>query len=573
MNVERWNTHEIAFTASKNYANPFRDVALTGTFTHANSGKSITVNGFYDGDSTWRVRFLPTELGAWNYVTKSADSGLDGKVGNITCIAPTKPYLHGPLSAQGYHFVHTDGTRRFLLSTRMSCHLSPRSEWEKAIDYLKSHCVNRILFIMGGVHGTVKELYGEGPDFWRYNIEKFQAIDTFIDALRRKDILASPYFYYFNDKVQQKLTPEQDRAYIRYGMARFGAYANVMPVLSNEVDQKFTDRRGQYDLASHDWANEMGEYLKQLAVFGVPVAVHNPMETEHAIRPGFYTLLKDWPFPWTDFMLRQAQLAALSTAPFLSDDIPEQKAPIYNVRGYSRHNQLLIDLRRFGVPVINEEPGYEMEGRTAKPNSKSEGKAYTSEINLRPWNSQTSDTLIPTFWTAVTAGGYVMWGHISTYEMDNPLPGIQKSVTPKRLKILHDFVTELPYWEMEPANEVVSPGEVTVEGKPYRMNFCLAKPGEVYLIFSLNGGALTVTLAAGNTYGVTQMDPRTGNRINLGQVAGGEQTISISDKEQVFLFRYSYHSLCYKMRNTPAARRRSLLLLDGTVIGFKDAST
>jgi len=103
---------------------------------------SITVNGFYDGDSTWRVRFMPTELGVWDYVTKSADSGLDGKVENIMCIAPTEPYLHGPLSAQGYHFAHADGTRRFLLSTRMSCHLSPRSEWEEAIDYLKSHCVN-----------------------------------------------------------------------------------------------------------------------------------------------------------------------------------------------------------------------------------------------------------------------------------------------------------------------------------------------------------------------------------------------------------------------------------------------
>ena len=41
-------------------------------------------------------------------------------------------------------------------------------------------------------------------------------------------------------------------------MARFSAYCNVLPVLSNEVDQKFTDRRGQYDPGSYIWANEMG---------------------------------------------------------------------------------------------------------------------------------------------------------------------------------------------------------------------------------------------------------------------------------------------------------------------------
>ncbi len=531
MKIERWDTCEFSFEASEEYENPFTDVELTGTFTHAQSGETITVNGFYDGGSTWRVRFMPTEPGEWSCVTKSTDPGLDGKAGEVVCVEPTKPYLHGPLRAKGYHFCHDDGTYRFLISTRMSCPYTSPEVWKRMVDFLKAHGINRVFFIMGGIGGTVKELYGDGPDFWRYNLRKFQSIDAFIDAMRQADILASPYFYYFNDREQRKMTPEQDKAYIRYGMARFGAYANVMPVLSNEVDQKFTERKGQYDLASHDWGNEMGTYMSELAVFGVPVAVHNPMETDNAINPGFYTLLQDWPFPWTDFMLRQAQVAALSTAPALRDDIPEQKAPIYNVRGYSRHNQLFIDLRRFGIPMINEEPGYEMYGRSATPKN--------GKINLRPWNSQTPDTLVPTFWTAVAAGGYVMWGHYDTYEMDDPLPGMKRSPTPEYLKILHDFVTELPYWEMEPMNDLVSPNDEIVEGKPYRMNFCLAKPGKIYLIFSLNGGTLKVNLASGNTYKVTQMDPRTGERSDLGEVAGGEQSISVSGKEQVLLIQSS----------------------------------
>jgi hypothetical protein len=360
-------------------------------------------------------------------------------------------------------------------------------------------------------------------------VYKFQAIDRFIDALRRADILASPYFYYFNDGIQRAMTPEQDKAYLRYGMARFGTYANVLPVLSNEVEQKFTTRRGQYDLASHTWANETGTYLKELAVFGLPVTVHDPMETDNAINPGFYTLLQDWPFPWTDYMLRQAQVAALSTAPELRDDIPEQKEPIYTPRGYARHNQLLIDLRRFGQPVINEEPGYEMEGRTAFPNS--------TEVNLRPWNSQSPDTLVPTFWTAAMAGGYVMWGNYATYWFKNPLPGIQRSETPRRLKILHDFMTSLPYWEMEPANDLVSSAERMVQGRGYRTNFCLAKPGQVYALFSLYGGEIAVTLAEGAAYQATQLDPRTGEQTDLGQVDGGVQAISVAGQEQAVVLR------------------------------------
>src|SRR4030095_14823987 len=147
---------------------------------------------------------------------------------------------------------------------------------EEVIQFLKEHRINRVFFIMGGRHGTIKGLYGEGlsgPDFDSYNVEKFQAIDAFIDALRQAGILASPYFYYFNDGVLRGMTLEQARAYIRSGMARFGAYTNVMPVLSNEIEQKYTVRSIErmdkhYDPRSHTWGNEVGPYLAALSVFG-----------------------------------------------------------------------------------------------------------------------------------------------------------------------------------------------------------------------------------------------------------------------------------------------------------------
>lgn len=532
MDIQRWDTFEIAHQAQNQHIYPFRFVDFTGTFTHLQSNQSIQINGFYDGDSTWRMRFMPTELGAWRYTTASNDPGLDGQQGHFTCVEATASYLHGPVSTRGFHFFHADGTPRLLLSTRLSCHFCPPDEWAEAIEFLKAHDINRVLFIMGGVHGTVHQLFGEtkegeAPDFFRYNMEKFRAIDTFIDGLRRAGLLAAPYFYYFNDRIQRAMTPEQDRAYLRYGMARFGAYCNVLPVLSNEVDQKFTDRRGEYELESHTWANEMGAYLKQLSKFGAAVTVHNPMETEYATNPGFYTLLRDWPFSWTDYMLRQAQVAALSSAPEISDDIPEAKDAVYNIRGYARHNQLLIDLRRFNVPVINEETGYEMEGYGPFPDA--------GKINLRPWNSQTADSLIPTFWGSIAAGGYVMWGNFATYWMSDPLSGLQRSNTPKHLKILHDFVMAIPYYEMEPDNELVSPNAVAFDGTEFRSNFCLAKKGEYYLILSLASGEFTIALEEGTTYTITQLDPRTGTQQNLGESEGGLQTLSVDGIEQVIL--------------------------------------
>lgn len=43
--------------------------------------------------------------------------------------------------------------------------------------FLKAHRINRVFFMMGGVAGSFKDLYGDGGDFSRYNVEKFRASD------------------------------------------------------------------------------------------------------------------------------------------------------------------------------------------------------------------------------------------------------------------------------------------------------------------------------------------------------------------------------------------------------------
>jgi len=215
-----------------------------------------------------------------------------------------------------------------------------------------------------------------------------------------------------------------------------------------------------------------------VAVFGVPVTVHNPMETRTARNPGFFSLLLDWPFRWAAYQLRQIQVGALGAAPAMDDDTNEPNDPVYHARAFARHNELLIRLRRFGVPVINEEPGYEMQG-------------------AHPWNSQSSLTVRQTFWTATVAGAYTMWGNAATYEGNDPLPDMKQSAVPGFLRTLADTIEALPYWEMEPMNEMVEPRPEPVQGVLYRTNFALGKPGSVYLVYSRQGGPLTVDLPPG----------------------------------------------------------------------------
>ncbi|MBI4624293.1 MAG: DUF5060 domain-containing protein [Verrucomicrobia bacterium] len=524
--AQRWDVHEVAFDAADSYANPFMDVSLSATFTHQRSGARLTVDGFHDGGSKWRIRFMPTQLGTWRWTTKSTDRGLDGKTGAVECVAPTKPHLHGPLQTSGLHFVHVDGTPRYLISTRLTCQFAPPSTWPGLIALLKEGRINRVLFMMPGVDSkkdpvnTQRNLFAPGPDYTRYNVDRFRAIDAFIDTLRQADILASPYFYYDpRREILWKMTPEQDRAYIRYGMARMGAFSNVMPVLGNEIELKTTNYKDKaYDLSCNNWINEMGAYLKSRTVFGQPISVHNPCWHELAVNPSYFTLLKDWPFAaWTDFMLKQAQVGCIGAASALSDSVPQPQAVVYNERSYARHNQVLIDLRKFRQPVINEEPAYDMGSKSA-------------------YASQTPETMRPTFWTAASAGAYTMWGSKSTYVTGDPLPAMMGSLTVQYMRVHHDVMASLPFAEMEPHNEIVTPADVTLDGAAWRTNFALAQPGEAYLVYSLHGGNGTVTLASGR-YAALRIDPRDGSQHELNPVDGGAVNFSMPPGDWVLTFR------------------------------------
>ncbi len=413
-----------------------------------------------------------------------------------------------------------------IIAQSLTCQFAPPAAWPPLIDFLKASRINRVLFMMPGVDSkkdpihTQRNLFASGPDYTRYNIEAFRAIDGFIDTLRQADVLASPYFYYDpRREVMWKMTPQQDRAYIRYGMARLGAYSNVMPVLGNEIELKTTNYKDKvFDLACYAWVNEMGVFLKSRVVFGQPVSVHNPSWHEIAVHPSYFTLLKDWPFAaWTDFLLKQAQVGCIGAAGALSDAVPQPQAVIYNERSYARHNQVLIDLRKFGQPVLNEEPAYDMGSKSA-------------------YASQTPETMRPTFWTAATAGAYTMWGSKATYVTGDPLGAMKGSRTPQYVRVHHDVMVTLPYARMEPHNELVTPANVIFDGAAWRTNFALAKPGTAYLVYSLRGGRGTVTLAPGQ-YSAVRIDPRDGTRMEVGVAAEGTAAFSLPQGDWVLIYR------------------------------------
>ncbi len=94
--VGRWKRFETRFENNTWRGNPF-DIVLNVIFVSP-TGKIFTQFGFYAAKDTWKVYFMPGEIGKWDYMTKCTDPELDGISGGFTCI---ESCLDAPLTPSG----------------------------------------------------------------------------------------------------------------------------------------------------------------------------------------------------------------------------------------------------------------------------------------------------------------------------------------------------------------------------------------------------------------------------------------------------------------------------------------
>lgn len=73
---------------------------------------TTTVVGFYDGGTDYRIRFAPPYPGTWQYITHSNVDTLNNRNGTVVVTRATGDN-HGPVHAEGYAFVHADGSPHF----------------------------------------------------------------------------------------------------------------------------------------------------------------------------------------------------------------------------------------------------------------------------------------------------------------------------------------------------------------------------------------------------------------------------------------------------------------------------
>jgi len=239
----KWHKYELTFTSSTAYENPVQEIRNFEIVFTAPSGNKKTINGFWDGGASWKVRFMPDETGSWAFETKCSDTkntGLNGQKGSFRCSQGNETkdiYRHGPvINPKGtFHLTHADGTPFFWLAcTAWNGALkSTESEWDQYLQQRVDNNYSAIQFVTTQWRGGDKSSEGlvafTGSGRISINPDFFRLIDRKIDKINEYGLVAAPVVLWtLQSGAGRELSPgyylPDDQAILlaKYIVARYG---------------------------------------------------------------------------------------------------------------------------------------------------------------------------------------------------------------------------------------------------------------------------------------------------------------------------------------------------------------
>jgi hypothetical protein len=353
--VERWDIFELSLTGPS-VGNPFSEVTLRATFTRGH--RALEVEGFYDGGTCYKVRFMPDVEGEWRYALRSNIRSLDGKTGAFTC-TPAHERNHGPVRVHNtYHFIYEDGTPHFSFGTTCYAWVHQGEALEQqTLETLRTSPFNKLRMCVFPKHYAYNQNEPEyhaferreddSFDFERFNPAFFQHLEQRVGDLLDLGIEADLILFHPYDRWGYSTMPsEVDDRYLRYLVARLAAYRNVWWSMANE-----------YDLMPAKTMRDWDRFFRT-------VQTHDPYQHPRSIHNcrAFYDHAKPWV---THCSVQRANLEDVS-----------------------------LWREQYGKPVVVDECQYEGD----IPND---------------WGNITAQELTHRFWEGSARGGYV--GHGETY--------------------------------------------------------------------------------------------------------------------------------------------------------------
>jgi hypothetical protein len=505
--VEAYDFVEVTANVSSHRAkNPFTDATLQGWFEPVNGSKRWQVEGFCDAEegSVFRIRFMPPMPGNYRYFVEYRQG--EGSTTSVGTFHATDGYRRGPIRVDAqypWHFLWEGTGEHYFFNGTTAYWLMGWSDEQvirSSIERLHQLKVNRMRVT---VAGRTRQFYGEpvmvGPawttfltpwpahlaediyhpgfDYSRFNVAYWQKFERALRFARDHDMIISLVLDMNDSQVHPAADSEDERRFLRYAVARFGAFANITWDLGDDLDQ----------YRSISWTHHAGEMIEAWDPYH-HLATSHPVDNRHQ------DLTADW-FGFTSF-----QKWSGDQHTFMLDQRRRQQA-----------------LGRI-IPQTNEEYGYEDHYPMWAPGV----------------GSESADTLRRTAWDIVMAGGYQTSGETARRGTNiwpdtggGWMNGRGDDSMTMLLGYAHmvDFFTSFEWWKTEAHDELVNKG-----------NYCLAKPGETYAAYLPHGGRITVRLRGG-PYRGAWFNPSTGEWIVLPPVRGPVWTSPASPDNQDWALR------------------------------------
>lgn len=417
--VYKWEVLEIAVEGTAE-GNPFTEQKFYGIF--AGKKENVLVNGFYDGNGIYRIRFMPSYEGKYSFVLNG--SLFAAPYSGAFEVLPALDYNHGPVMVKGHHFEYADGTPYIPVgTTAYAFALQGAERIQETMESLDASHFNKMRFCILPKHylynfhepsmypyeGTPmdsstltednfqsyffdseKKKQENSFDYTRFNPAYFRNLEACIAALGKKGIEADLIIMHPYDRWGFAcMSQEEDDLYWNYVISRFSAFRNVWWSLANEYDL-------MKEKTEADW-DRLGTLLKKKDPWKHPRSIHNCK--------AFFDHSK-------------AYLTHVSA----------QRIDLY--KGAELTDEWI---RQYDKPVVLDELGYE--------GTISDG-----------WGNLTAEETVRRFWETGVRGGYP--GHGETIPDENNLlwwshGGRLRGESWKRLGLLKDVLSDVPGIEIE----------------------------------------------------------------------------------------------------------------------------
>jgi hypothetical protein len=449
--VEQWDLFELSLHGPAD-GNPFVEVELWARFIHAD--EQVKVDGFYDGNGVYRIRFMPTRIGRWRYETTSNRAELSGKTGEITATAAS-PGNHGPVRvAHTFHFAYADGTPYRQVGT--TCYAWSHQSLElqeQTLATLKNAPFNKLRmcifpkwYAYNRAEPPLYPFEGTAPDKWdftRFNPAFFSHQEHCVAQLRQLGIEADLILFHPYDEGHwgfDRMDAAHDDRYLRYVVARMAAYRNVWWSMANEFDF-MKEKRPQ------DW----DRYFQIVAAadpYGHLRSVHNGR------------LIYNNNQPWVTH------------------------ASIQNGSAVADYGRALLYRDVYRKPIVFDEVKYE--GNIAER-----------------WGDLSAEEMVHRFWQGTIAGTYV--GHGETYKHPQNIiwwasGGKLYGQSPQRLAFLRKVLDDAPAEGLGPIDKWQDEQTAGQAGSYYLIYLGKQRPTE--WLFELPSAGL----AAGMKFTVELLD-------------------------------------------------------------------